>query len=583
MKNLKFYYAGRCLFMLVLLCVTTLAHAQWDYDYSIGIQLEQKPLGNAMVQNPNNNDLVGVHNEHNGRGFWIYETDLNGQMISSHYYVHPDPDIVLRVYAIEHSGAENIVTGEVDHGNGEKHLFLMTCNANGNGTISSALELKSANINPNTFKPFNTVGMDLLQTVFGANPEFMAVCQENFTPTGALQGFYPNPVRPYVVRFDKNLNILSVWDYPVVYSLGATQARLVDNGSQVHITGEAGHVQYNGTFYYPSDAIFFLRIHPSTGAVITTDLSASNSSAHIIYNKPTTYSMHSPVISSTGAFDWISYAQIPAPGDDRLVIGSIDYSVNTHLSIVGFREYQDLDIDGLVPVQMSQTSGNHVNVLYNRTKSGITNPCWVTINTGIPYTAVQDVQFLDPTGSSEAMAGIITNTAPYDVYFSSVSALNDLGVTYSTASNYPSCNKPKNMHLVNGNSTYYHDDLTVATLTNPQATELDLSLGDPTGLMRDCNGNLLSSFKKEPVGLNDVFDSGSQINIRRVEDGVFALVNDDLSVNHIRVCDLSGRQLLEITNPSSEVVFDLSTYAKGPYMISINRNDDSYEVVKVIR
>lgn len=554
---------------VLFLMSTTAVFAQWEYDYPISLQVEQKPISNSLFENAQNSDLIGVVNEKNGRGFWIYEVDLNGQMISSHYYVHPDNDITIRVYAIDHSGAENIVAGEIDRG-GTKNLFLMRCNANGNGTVGGAIELPSAN-----GLSYHTVCNDILQTGFSGNLEFLAICSERFPGT---QAPFPNPVRPYVVKFDKFLNILDVWHYPVVHSQSPTEARLVNSNSEVLIVGESGYTYNIGSSLFPNHGIFKMRINPNTGAVITTD--GTNTASHILYRQSTTFHSFSPTILSNSGSDYIAFALQNPSSDNRLTVAKIDNSITTSGFVINL-QYKHIDDDELVPVQMSLNSSGYLNVLYNRTKNGVTEPAWASINSITPYNVPQDVKFLDPTGGSEAVSAFIRSTSPNDVHFSSVNTLNELGVGYTSTSAFPSCNKPVSMYKSNSPHWFsWADDLTNAVTTFPQPEQLDMSLADPNGLMRDCNGNVLSSFKKAPLSLGE--READDLEIQHVGDARYRISSSNFDEMELRITTASGQELLYTERTEPTTVIDLSAYPKGMYFIT-SRSGDNMKTAKVYR
>ena len=86
MKLITYLNRKKAWAFLLLLFPAVATYAQWDYDYPISMQVQQKTLSNSLIQSSYNNNYIGVVNEANNTGFWIYEMGASGQVISSHFY-----------------------------------------------------------------------------------------------------------------------------------------------------------------------------------------------------------------------------------------------------------------------------------------------------------------------------------------------------------------------------------------------------------------------------------------------------------------------------------------------------------------
>lgn len=572
MKLITYLNRKKAWAFLLLLFPAVATYAQWDYDYPISMQVQQKTLSNSLIQSSYNNNYIGVVNEANNTGFWIYEMGASGQVISSHFYSTTISTITVRAFAIEHHGSENIVAGEVDHGNGTINAFLMRCNANGNGSIDLAIELPAQS-------GYNTTAIDIVQTGFGSNPEFLAICSEDFPQ---MYSTFPNPVRPYVVKFDKSLNILNTWYYPVAHSQSPVEARLVGTDDLL-IVGETGYTYLLWNVPYPNYGIFKMRIKPSTGAMITDDGMGSKAS-HIMYRQNSNIVMRSPTISSTGNSQYLAFQLNHTASDRRLTVATMDYSLTTSASLTSHRQYTTSDNDDLIPINMSETSSGTVNILYNRYSNGVPNPAWATIQTTNPYGVTQDISYPDPTGSSEAVSGYIRGTTPNDVHFASINANGELGLTYTTTTANPPCYLGENMVKINSHWIAWDNDKTNAMAANPQPVQIALNLGDPTGQMRDCNGNIMSSFKKDPIAssIEPFSNEQNDLTLQKTADGIYVLMSESGDLSSVRVTALDGKEIISLEGETS-VQLDLQAYPAGFYMVSVLRGQDDLQTFKIVR
>jgi len=546
MNLFKHPMLGRFALALTFLCCFTVSHAQWDYEYQIGVTMTQKPYSNSLTEVTSG--IYGVTNDLNGIGFWIHMTDGNGKTTASFYYKTNAG--TLRAHAIEVWGTTIFTAGEIDYGNGTTDVFLMSSDATGG-------------VNNAAFVPFGTntvaTAVDLVITAStGTTADLLAVGYIDKTTSKV----------PCSVMFDNSMSSFASKEYDPGTGefLVPTQAKLLDPTyapNRVIVVGN-DEDNPNGNL-----GIFKMKINTTNGN------QAGSFRRHYIGNDD----LFNPSVSATiGTNNVLIAATYGASTSADAVIMRFAGSPGVNPSIV--RQY-DKNGGDESPIQIHESSIGNAVLAYNfQSSAGTTVPAVARISltmSPVGTIVVSDLEYLSQHNQRRMHTAFARNSGSSTMYFECITPKDDVTRTVASSSVTP-CEVTADFDYT-ATPSITSPNLTGTTTSSTIYDDLTVDESDVTGSRYDCDGNFDGSFKKSPTSIASLDQEKALVS--RLAEGVFVIQADDIRA--YTVYDINGQVILDNSNSSKGSEINLQTLPMGIYILSASSTDGAITQVKLQR